>query len=310
MQIYFIQNGLTDFSEHTKDILRKEIPFATISFAPHINYNAEVIISYPQNILKLNISDFPRLKVIHLLSAGYDELDLELLKARNIRLFNARATSSTAIAELVIGQILNMNYNLTVYHRLQEQKIWHRHFTSIELAGSKAIILGSGAIGQAIAKRLKLLGVHVTGYRRRDIKTPHFHEMIFDLERVKDLLPTFDYVILALPLSKDTKNVVDYSWFLKMKPSALFINIARGDIVVEGDLNKALNEALIRGAILDVTKKEPLPIDSPLWSQEHIRLTPHVAFYSNKYLDNVLNLIINNLHNYKQAEKVETEVKL
>ncbi|MFA5486003.1 MAG: D-2-hydroxyacid dehydrogenase [Bacilli bacterium] len=310
MQIYFNPTGLTDFSEATKEQLQKALPFANFTFAPNTNYNAEIIIGYPSIVKRENFDEYPRLKAIHLLSTGYDELDLNHLKSRNIRLINARATTSVAISELVLGQILNFNYNLTVYHKLQDQKIWRRYFTSIELQGANALILGAGVIGQSIAKRLKVMGVNVEGYRRRNIKTPHFSKIYTDLAEVKALIPNYDYIIVALPLSKATTNLIDMSWFEKMDKNALFINIARGEIVVEEHLNEALKKDLIRGAILDVTKKEPLPIDSPLWERDNLRLTPHISFYSNRFLDNIISLIITNLEHYHKGQSVETEVKL
>lgn len=310
MQIYLNQVGLTDFSAQTEELIRKNLPFANFTFAPDINYNAEVIVSYPQVLHKEVLENYPRLKVIQLLSSGYDELDLNYLKARNIRLFTAKATSSTAISEFVIGQILNFNYNLTLYHKLQDDKIWKRHFTSIELNNSNALILGAGAIGQAIGKRLKAFNVDVTFYRRRAIKTPHAKETLTDLSEVINRLHTFDYIIVALPLAEETTNLIDYSWFSKMKASTLFINIARGDIVVEDDLVRALEEGIIRGVTTDVTRKEPLPIDSPLWELKDLRLTPHVAFYSNKYLHNVITLVIDNLTRVFENNKIPTEVIL
>ena len=134
MQIYFNPTGLTDFSEATKEQLQKALPFANFTFAPNTNYNAEIIIGYPSIVKRENFDEYPRLKAIHLLSTGYDELDLNHLKSRNIRLINARATTSVAISELVLGQILNFNYNLTVYHKLQDQKIWRRYFTWCQIA--------------------------------------------------------------------------------------------------------------------------------------------------------------------------------
>jgi len=310
MQIYFNPTGLTDFSEATKERLQRALPYANFTFAPNTNYNAEIIIGYPSIVKRENFDEYPRLKAIHLLSTGYDELDLNHLKSRNIRLINARATTSVAISELVLGQILNFNYNLTVYHKLQDQKIWRRYFTSIELQGANALILGAGVIGQSIAKRLKGLGVKVEGYRRRNVKTPHFSKIYTDLDEVKALIPHYDYIIVALPLSKATTNLIDMSWFEKMDKNALFINIARGEIVVEEHLNEALKQEMIRGAILDVTKKEPLPIDSPLWERENLRLTPHISFYSNRFLDNIISLIITNLESYHHGVNIETEVKL
>lgn len=310
MQIYFNQAGLTDFNEKTMAYLRETLPFATFTFAPQTNYNADIIISYPALLYKEVLENYPQLKVIQLLSSGYNELDVRYLKRRGIRLFSAKATSSTAISEFVIGQILNFNYNLTLYHKLQDQKVWKRYFTSMELTHTSALILGAGAIGQAIAKRLKVFDVDITFYRKRALRTPHANSVYTNIEDVKALLPTFDYVIVAMPLDDSTKDLINYAWFKKMKPSSLFINVARGDIVVEADLVRALKAELIRGAATDVTRKEPLPIDSPLWDAPALHLTPHVAFYSDKYLANVIALVISNIQNVAAYKKVKTEIKL
>lgn len=310
MQIYFNQIGLTDFNEQTKAFLRNAFPAVTFTFAPEINYQAEIIVSYPQPIKKLNLTDFPRLKVIHLLSVGYDELDIDYLKLRGIRLFNARATSSVAIAEYIIGQILNVNYNLTTYHDLQAQKIWRRHFTSIELDQSRVLILGAGAISLSLAARLKGFHAHITTYRQQQKIESNVDEVMTDLAEVKDALHTFDYIVLALPSTNETRNLLDASWFKAMNERALLINIARGDLVVEEDLIVALKENQIRGAILDVTRKEPLPMDSPLWELPNVVITPHISFYSNRYLDNVLSLFITNLNQYLAHLPIETEIRL
>lgn len=310
MQIYFNQVGLTDFNEQTKAFLRHALPFAQFTFAPEVNYQAEMIVCYPPHLNKLALEDFPRLKVIHLLSTGYDELDLESLKARGIRLINARATSSVAIAEYVIGQILNMNYNLTTYHDLQAQKIWRRHYTSIELEQSRVLILGAGAISLSLAARLKAFHARVTTYRQQKKIENHVDEVLTNLSDVKKILHAFDYVVCALPSSVETRNLIDKSWFTAMHKDALFINIARGDLVVEEDLITAIKNNRIRGAILDVTRKEPLPMDSPLWELPNVVLTPHISFYSNRYLDNVLSLFITNLNQYHNQLPIETEVTL
>ena len=163
---------------------------------------------------------------------------------------------------------------------------------------------------QAIAKRLKAFDVDVTFYRRRDIKTAHASRVLTHIRDVKALLPTFDYVIVALPLDPSTADLIDYDWFTRMKASSLFINVARGDIVVEAHLKRALAETLIRGAATDVTRKEPLPIDSPLWDVGTLHLTPHVAFYSDKYLANVIGLVIKNIEKVKLNKQIATEIKL
>lgn len=310
MQIYFNQVGLTDFNEQTKAFLRNALPFAVFTFAPEINYQADMIVSYPQPLKKLALNDFPRLKVIHLLSTGYDEIDLEYLKARGIRLINARATSSVAIAEYVIGQILNMNYNLTTYHDLQAQKIWRRHFTSIELEQSRVLILGAGAISLSLAARLQAFHTHITTYRQQEKIELHVDKVITKLSDVKKGLHSFDYVICALPSSSETRNFIDKTWFAAMNRNALFINVARGDLVVEEDLIAALKANQIRGAILDVTRKEPLPMDSPFWELPNALITPHISFYSNRYLDNVLSLLITNLNQYINQLPIETEINL
>lgn len=310
MKIALITTGVRDFSDSKVNYLKAALPDVTFSCSPEVDFAAEMIIGYPGALLALSLSNFPHLKAIQLLSVGYDTLDLAYLKARSIRLFTAYQTSSTAISEFVIGQILNVNYELSFYKQKQAEKEWYPCYNARGLLGAQALILGTGAIGGALAQRLSSFGVSVTGFRRNPAIPPHFVAVYTDLANVKANLSEFDYIISALPLSKETTNLIDYSWFLKMKKSALFINVARGALVNKSDLERALNEVLIRGAILDVMTAEPLPRSSTLWELPNVFITPHIAYYNNQTIDNIIALLVSNIQRYLVGEPIQGEISL
>ncbi len=310
MKIVLVTTGVRDLTSTKIDYLKSMLPHISFSTSLPYDFEAEIIIGYPGAVLELGLNNFPHLKAIQLLSVGYDTLDLVYLKQRSIRLFTAYQTSSTSISEFVIGQILNLNYELSFYKQKQSMNEWFPRYKAIGLLGSKALILGAGAIGSALAKRLSVFGVDVTGFRKTPTIPPHFADIYTDLADVKANLETFDYIISALPLSKETTNLINYSWFKNMKKSAVFINVARGAIVNETDLIRAINEELIRGAILDVVQTEPLPASSPLWALPNVFLTPHISYYNNQNIDNLLALLVTNLTRYLKHEQIQGEINL
>ncbi len=310
MKIVLLTAGLKDLTTSKLDYLKSSLPVVSFSTAAPYDLDAEIIIGYPGPILALNLNDFPLLKVIHLLSVGYDTLDLEALKKRSIRLLTAHDTSSAAISELVIGQILNVNYELFKYKEQQNKKEWRPHYNALGLSDSKVLILGTGAIGSSLALRLNAFEVNVTGFRKSAAIPPHFAAIYTDLAKVKANLSAFDYVINTLPLSSETTNLIDYSWFSKMKENALFINVARGAVVNENDLEIALDRGMIRGAIVDVVRSEPLPPSSLLWEKPNVFITPHIAYYNNQTIDNIIALLISNVKSFIANEAILGEIKL
>lgn len=271
---------------------------------------AEVIIGFPIN-LKGDIREtFPAAKVVLLLSAGYDDFDLSQLNKYNIRLASANGSSSDTIAEHVIGHLLSVNYNLGESLINQQNKVWKRNFNRIELGGASVLVLGTGSIGQAIAKRLKAFNTTIYGYNRTKREVEGFDYIYSTKAELNALYPNTDYLIIALPLNKDTYHFVNKEVLSLLPKRAMLINIGRGHVIDEEALIRTMSKRSIRAALLDVTQKEPLPEDSPLWTLPNVYITPHIAFFSNKYAANLCELLITNIQNIQNNKPLLNEVKL
>jgi phosphoglycerate dehydrogenase-like enzyme len=135
-------------------------------------------------------------------------------------------------------------------------------------------ICGTGSIGQRIAQTAKHFGMNVWGYRRTFEQNSAF-DKIYIKNDFKEFLKEPDFIVITLPITDETFHLFDYDSFFSMKDTAVLINVGRGAVVEEKALAKALEEGLIRGAVLDVFKNEPLPKESPLWEMENVIITPH-----------------------------------
>ncbi|MGW5613836.1 D-2-hydroxyacid dehydrogenase [Streptomyces sp. NPDC003877] len=212
----------------------------------------------------------PRPRWVHTASAGVDHLMCPELAASDTVVTNARGVFDQPIAEYVAALVLAMAKDLPRTLELQRERTW-RHRESRKVAGSRAVVVGSGPIGRAITGTLKALGVTTALVGRAARAGVHGPE---DLDR---LLSRADWVIAAAPLTDRTRGMFDARRFGVMQPSARFVNIGRGGLVVEDALAEALDKRWIAGAALDVFETEPLPRDSPLWRAPGLIVSPHMS---------------------------------
>ncbi|MFQ6395227.1 D-2-hydroxyacid dehydrogenase [Nocardia sp. KC 131] len=213
-----------------------------------------------------------RLRWLHMGSTGVDPVMFPELRASEVVVTNTRGVFDAPIAEYVLGQILGFAKDLTGSVRLQQQHEW-RHRESERIAGSSALIVGTGSIGRAIARLLRAAGMTVRAVGRQARATdPDFGTVATDLYAE---LPTADYVIAVAPLTPQTREMFDAKAFAAMKPHARFVNVGRGELVVTDDLVAALSTGSIAAAALDVVDPEPLPAQHPLWDLPNVRITPH-----------------------------------
>jgi phosphoglycerate dehydrogenase-like enzyme len=176
--------------------------------------------------------------------------------------------------------------------------IWNQRPLPRELAGSTLGIIGLGEIGKGLAERAKKLGMRVLGIKRNiDTKIPSV-DVVLPISQLDFLLGNSDYVVLSLPRTKETEELMDYERFRKMKRDAVFINISRGKLIKEKDLVRALKEKLILGAGLDVFEEEPLPQDSELYTLPNVIITPHIAGVTPHFWDNVYQLLCDNIERF------------
>jgi phosphoglycerate dehydrogenase-like enzyme len=212
----------------------------------------------------------PRPRWVHTASAGVDHLMCPELAESDTVVTNARGVFDQPIAEYVAALVLAMAKDLPTTLRLQGERTW-RHRESLRVAGTRACVVGSGPIGRAIARTLKALGI-TTALVGRTAR-PGVHGP-GELDR---LLARADWVVAAAPLTDDTRGMFDARRFGMMQPSARFVNVGRGQLVVEDDLAEALTRRWIAGAALDVLSEEPLAPDSRLWTVPGLIVSPHMS---------------------------------
>ncbi|MFD6028218.1 D-2-hydroxyacid dehydrogenase [Streptomyces griseoluteus] len=212
----------------------------------------------------------PRPAWVHTASAGVDHLLCPELVASETVVTNARGVFDQPMAEYVAALVLAAAKDLPRTLELQRDRVW-RHRETRRVAGTRACVVGSGPIGRAIATTLKALGVTpalVGRVPRTGVHGPA------DLDR---LIARADWVIAAAPLTDRTRGMFDAHRFGVMQPSAVFVNVGRGELVDEAALAEALRRRWIAGAALDVFSTEPLPADSPLWDLPGLLVSPHMS---------------------------------
>jgi phosphoglycerate dehydrogenase-like enzyme len=278
--------------------------FSEVIFVTEPNNEVEACFLSPFKVTKEFIDQLPNLKWIQLSTAGYNQIDLALLKERKITLTNAKDVYSITIAEDIITKMLVINRNVKKYIKQMHDKEWLPHQEEPEIYGSTIGFLGSGSLAVHANERLKAFQTKTLCYRQRPIKHEAFDETYFEEEGLETLLRESDYVINTLPLSKETYHLLDQKRLSLMKKSAVFINVGRGEVVDQDALIERLSKGLMRGAALDVMTPEPLPKESPLWEMDNVYITPHNAPSSPNMMYRLHSLLSDNLARYLNQKKL------
>lgn len=241
------------------------------------------------------INKFENLKYIQLTSAGFDRVPMDYVKGHNIEIHNARGVYSIPMAEFAVSGVLQLYKNSKFFIKNQQNKIWEKDRNLIELYGKIVCIVGCGSVGTECAKRFKAFGCKVFGVDLVTIQNENFDDIIH-LEKLDEILPKSDVVILTLPLTKDTYHIIDKKRLDNLKYGSVIVNIARGAVVDTEALISALNNKLF-GAVLDVFEDEPLSKDCKLWNFKNIILTPHNSFVGDRNDHRLNDVIVTNLCN-------------
>lgn len=238
--------------------------------------------------------------------AGIDWMPIDLLKQRGVRVTNGAGINAITIAEWVVMGMLTIAKGYREIVRAGDRREWLAGPQgTMELAGSKALILGAGAIGGLTAARLKAFDVDVITVRR----TPRPGDLGPDEWRAR--LGDFDWVILAVPATPQTEKMIGVAELSAMKPTATLINIARGSVVDQDALVAALSHRTIGSAFLDATTPEPLPADDPLWALPNAHITMHLSGPSqSKMFVRASERFIDNLDRWRSGAPLLYEVDL
>ena len=257
-----------------------------------------------------------KLKWIHSTSAGVGQLAYPELVASGIVVTNASGVFSVPMAEHTMGLLLALARNFPDTVRQQDQKIWSQqalwdkpqHLT--ELNGATLLIVGFGSIGREIAKRASAFELHVIGVTRSGKGDRTHAQEIVSIEKLDEVLPRADYVVLAAPETNETKQLFDAQRLARMKRGARLINLGRGSAVDEAALVRALQTGQLGGAALDVTEIEPLPGESPLWTAPNLFITPHTSAISSRLWQRETDLLVQLLERWFDGRELFNLVDL
>ena len=242
------------------------------------------------------IEKFTNLRYIQLTSAGFDRVDMDYVKAHGIEIHNARGVYSIPMAEFAISGVLQLYKQAAFFRENQKRHLWEKHRGLLELSGKNVLIVGCGSVGNECAKCFAAFGCEVTGvdlYPRED----SLYSKILPLDKLDDMLITADIVVLTLPLSEQTRHLMNDNKLSLLKDGAVLVNIARGAIVDTEALIKHIDR--LGGAVLDVFEEEPLIDNSPFWGKPNVILTPHNSFVGEGNGERLRENIIKNLEVYQ-----------
>jgi phosphoglycerate dehydrogenase-like enzyme len=242
----------------------------------------------------------PGIRWIHTCTAGYDQLLVPEIADRGLIVTRSAATQNIPMAEFVVAYILVAAKRFPHLLRAQARREWSPPDPD-ELGGSTVGIIGAGAVGAEVARRCAALGMRVIGTKRTPTPLPHF-DQILPPDGLPRLLAEADFVVLATPLTAETRHMIGEAQLRLMKPTAHLLNVARGALIVEADLVRALRERWIAGACLDAFEQEPLPPSSPLWDLDNVVITPHCSYRSPHGMTRGLAEFKENLRRYLAGE--------
>lgn len=272
--------------------------------------DAEVLFraGMPHEALRTALGQAPGLRWIHTASAGFNWVLIPEVAASEIRLTRTAHAVDVPIAEFVLATALSLLKRLPAFRAAQGARTWSRDEPVERLEGKTVGIIGAGAIGRAAAARFRAFDTTVIGMKRAPAQLPEFHEVVGP-DGLDRLLREADVLVLACPLTPETRHLLDAAAFRAMKPSAILINIARGAVAVEADLFQALRTGEIAAAALDVFETEPLPEDSPLWGMDNVLITPHVSYLGPGNESAIAEEFAENLRRYQKGEPLRNEIK-
>lgn len=269
----------------------------------------------PAELFDRILARAPRLRWVHSATAGVERVLTPLSRERGLVITNARGVFSRPVAEYVMLMILAVSRRLPSLLELQAERTW-QPLESRELRDVTVGIVGLGSIGRAVGALATAFGCRVIATRKRPESgsragegagdEPYAGSMMLDRilapEQLPELLAESDFVVLAAPLTEATQDLISDAAIAQMKPGAWLVNIARGELVDERALARALRDGRLGGAVLDTFREEPLPSSSPLYDLSNVILTPHTSWSSTRVLDRSVDLFCENLRHFAAGE--------
>lgn len=244
-----------------------------------------------------------RLRWIQSSAAGLDHCLVPSVIGSQITVSSASGVLADQVAEQTLALTTGLTRGLPTFFRAQQKREFIRRPTR-DLTGATVGLVGFGGNGRRLAEVLAPLKTRILATDMFPIRKPDYVAELWPADRLDDLLAEVEFLILAAPLTDQTRGMIDARAIGKMRRGSFLINVARGPLVVEADLVAALRSGQLAGAGLDVTAEEPLPADSPLWEEPNVIITPHVGGQSATRIDDMTNFFCANLRRWQAGERL------
>ena len=309
---------LTIYGAHSPDDvpgLSRVVDLAEIRFAsnrPQLRdalHGSEILVIWNRNSGPLaelwDVAD--QLRWLHWSNVGVDSLLFPKLVQSDVVLTNARGVYDEAIAEYVLGLIFLFAKRFPESIDYQSRHEWRQRVTA-RVRGQTVAIIGVGSIGNRIARHCTAAGLNVFGIGTRARTHDRAFDVVYAHEELDQKLQLADYVVIAAPLTKQTHRMISTAQFENMRSSASLINVGRGAVIDESALLKALSGGKLAGAALDVFETEPLPVESPIWSNDRIIVSPHMSCDLEDTQDRLAQVFLENFDRYLEGRPLHNVV--
>lgn len=272
--------------------------------------DAEIVITNKAIIDKEVMDQCKNIKYIGVTATGYDVVDIQYAREKNIVVTNVPAYSSQSVAQMTMALILELTNKVGLYNKSVHDGEWCNtkdfcYFKSpiIGLAGKTIGLIGYGGIGVATAKIAQAFGMKVLVHKRNVDRKLETDNLKF-AKNLDELLENSDIISLHCPATSETTGIINKENLEKMKNTAFLINTSRGKLVVEEDLKEALNNDIIAGAALDVVTVEPMKKDNPLLEAKNCIITPHIAWGSEDSKLTLVNIVVDNVKSFINGDVI------
>jgi len=274
-------------------------------------FSSDVFPQYSRQFFS-TVRKAPVLQWLHVFNAGIDHPIYTEMLQRGVRLTTSAGTTAVPIAQTAITGLLMLARNFPRWLAAQRERRWDParmpHFPR-DLAGQTALIYGLGSIGSEIARLARALGLKVIGVRRSPQRPGDPVDELHPPQKLPELLPRADWLIIASPLTAETRGMVNAGLLARLPQGARIINIGRGEIIDEAAMIEALRAGQLGGAYLDVFEKEPLPAESPLWDLPNVIISPHNSAAATGNDERVYRLFVANLEHWHRKQALTNEVR-
>jgi phosphoglycerate dehydrogenase-like enzyme len=252
----------------------------------------------------------PKVRWVHSRSAGLDHVLFPELVESPVPLTNGSGVFSPSLGEFALAAILYFAKDFRRMIRNQIAGRWEQ-FDITEITGQTVGIVGYGDIGRAVATRVRAMGMRVLAVKRHAPPASNADSLvdqIYSPDQRAEMISRCDYIVVAAPLTPETRGMISQAEFAAMKPSAVVINVGRGPVIDEDAMLKALTEGRIKGAGLDVFTHEPLPDGHPFYRMETVLLSPHCADHTADWLDQAMRFFLENFERFRKGEPLRNIV--